>query len=131
MKKYLLFALFALILIPVFAFTLSNAALADSNSLFWNNEAGEMQNTIGLGNADPRAMAAKVVNIMLGFLGIIAVIIILLGGFRWMTAAGNEDKVGEAKRIIGAGVIGMVIILGAFGVAQFVLEALYGATGAG
>jgi hypothetical protein len=48
-----------------------------------------------------------------------------------MTAAGNEDKVGEAKRIIGAGVIGMVIILGAFGVAQFVLEALYGATGAG
>jgi amino acid transporter len=67
----------------------------------------------------------------LGFLGIIAVVIILFGGFRWMTAAGNEDQVSTAKKMIGAGVIGLIIILMAFGIAQFVLNALYNATGAG
>ncbi|MFW5888708.1 MAG: hypothetical protein ACOCVY_03255, partial [Patescibacteria group bacterium] len=63
-----------------------------------------------------------------GFLGILAVVIILIGGFKWMTAAGNEDKVGEAKKIIVAGVIGLVIILASWGIATFVLEQLMGAT---
>jgi hypothetical protein len=65
---------------------------------------------------------------MLGFLGIIAVLLILLGGFKWMTAAGNEDKVGEAKRMIGAGVIGLIIIMASFGIANFVINAVYKAT---
>ena len=69
-----------------------------------------------------------VIRIALGFLGIIAVIIILLGGFKWMTAGGNEDKVGEAKKLITAGVIGLVIIISAFAIATFVLDSLITAT---
>ncbi|MDO8261364.1 MAG: hypothetical protein Q7T50_07810, partial [Candidatus Magasanikbacteria bacterium] len=88
------------------------------------------QTATGLGNTDPREMAGSVINIVLGFLGVIAVLIILLGGFKWMTAGGNEDGIGEAKQMIGAGVIGLVIILAAFGIAQFVINALYNATGA-
>ena len=79
---------------------------------------------------DPRVIAASVVNIMLGFLGIIAVLIILLGGFKWMTAGGNEDAVAQAKKMMTAGVIGLVIVLASFGLAQFVINALYDATGA-
>lgn len=77
-----------------------------------------------LGNQDPRQTIANIINIILGFLGILAVAIILYGGFKWMTAAGNEDQIGEAKKIITAGVIGLVIILAAWGIAAFVLNAL-------
>lgn len=86
-------------------------------------------NGVGLGNRDPRDIAASIVRIILGFLGILAVIIILIGGFKWMTAAGNDDQVGEAKKIIVAGIIGLAIILAAWGISQFVINALINATG--
>lgn len=128
-KQIVAFATISVIALSLFSFSLQvNAQGADS--MFWNNQEGNVQSGTGLGNADPRTMAARVINILLGFMGIIAVIIILLGGFRWMTAAGNEDKVAEAKRIIGSGAIGLIIVLMAFGLAQFVLNAMYNATGA-
>ena len=40
----------------------------------------------------------------------IALVIIVYAGFLWMTSAGNEEKVGEAKKIITAGIIGLIII---------------------
>ena len=83
---------------------------------------------IALGNRDPRTMVAEIINVVLTLLGIIAVGIVLLGGFKWMTAGGNEDKVGEAKKLLGAGVIGLVIILAAWGIARFALNALISAT---
>ena len=127
-KKLVVFTLSFLLLTSFFAFTAY--AQTPANNLLWGNQEGAVQSGTGLGNNDPRTIAAKAINILLGFMGIIAVVIILLGGFRWMTAAGNEDKVAEAKRIIGAGVIGLVIVLTSFGLAQFILNALYGATGA-
>lgn len=85
---------------------------------------------IGLGNRDPRKIASAVIQVMLGFLGVIAVVLILFGGFKWMTAAGNDDKIDEAKDLITAGVIGLLIVLAAFAVSVFVLNALMGVTGA-
>src|SRR3989339_788363 len=82
----------------------------------------------GLGNQDPRTIAASVINIILGFLGIIAVVLIIAGGFMWMTAAGNDEKIGTARKIMTAGVIGLVILLAAFGIARFVVNALTSAT---
>lgn len=70
---------------------------------------------------DPRDAAVEVIKYLMTFLGIIAVAIILLGGFRWMTAAGNEDKVSEAKKILSAGVVGLIIILAAFAIVNFVV----------
>ncbi len=88
-------------------------------------------NETNLGNKDPRMIAAAVIRVILGFLGIIAVVLILLGGFKWMTAAGNEDKIDEAKKIISAGVIGLVIILASYGIANFVIDSVLNATNSG
>lgn len=71
--------------------------------------------------SDPRDIAVDIVKYLMTFLGIIAVVVILLGGFKWMTAAGNEDKVSEAKKLIIAGVIGLIIILSAFAIVTFVI----------
>ncbi|MCD4693874.1 pilin [bacterium] len=75
-----------------------------------------------LGNSDPRDIMTNLLNLAMTFLAIIAVIVILIGGFKWMTAAGSEDKVSEAKKIVVGGVIGLVIILAAWAIASFVLN---------
>lgn len=82
----------------------------------------------GLGSRDIKDTITAVLNVLLGFLGIIAVIVILLGGFKWMTAMGSEDKVGEAKKLIGAGIVGLVIILAAYAIATYVITTISDAT---
>ncbi len=83
---------------------------------------------IGLQASDPRAVAARIINVALGFLGIIAVVIVLYGGFMWMTAAGNEERISKAKQILTAGVIGLVIIVMAWAIASYVVKTLMNVT---
>jgi len=83
---------------------------------------------IGLGTKDVRETVAGVIRGFMGLLGIVAVVIILLGGFKWMTAAGSEEKVAEAKKLIISGIIGLVIILSAYGIATFVVGAIVNGT---
>lgn len=85
----------------------------------------------GLGEKDPRETVASVIKIIMGFLGTVAIVIILLGGFKWMIASGNDEKVSEAKKLIASGIIGLVIILSAYAITTFVLNQLINATGAG
>lgn len=126
-SKYLMsFAIMALLVLPIFALSVSAQGTADET--FGINEVqtglgGTLDNT-----RTPTEIITSIINIALGFLGLIAVGIILLGGFKWMTAAGNEDKTTEAKQLLGAGVIGLVIILAAWALATFVIQQIYGAT---
>ena len=83
-----------------------------------------------LTDTDPRIIIGNIIRVFLGFLGILAVGIIMYGGFIWMTAGGREDAVAKAQRIIINGAIGLVIILSAFAITQFVLNTLLDATGA-
>ncbi len=113
--------LLSLVLVPA-------VTMAQANPPELGLEYGEK---IGLGSNDPREMAAQIIRVVLGFLGIIAVIIILIGGFRWMTAGGNEEKVTGARKLIVAGIIGLAIILAAWGISNFVINALLTATTSG
>ena len=80
---------------------------------------------INVGQAvDLKTVIANVINIALGFLGIIAVIIILFAGFKWMTAAGNEEQVSSAKKMIVQAVIGLAIIFLAWAIVSFVVTNL-------
>ncbi len=86
---------------------------------------------VNLGNQDLKTTIASIINIVLSFLGVLAVLIILLGGFKWMTSQGSSDKVDEAKKLIGEALIGLVIIFAAYAIASFVLNQLYTATTVG
>jgi len=110
-----------LVIIASFLFMLS---LAVTPVLASNPFGFEYANELGLSNTtvqDPRTMATNIVQFFMTFLGIIAVVIILLGGFKWMTAAGNEDKVAEAKKLLVAGMIGLAIIIAAYVIVNFVI----------
>ncbi len=84
-----------------------------------------------LGSEDIRITIARIIRAALGLLGIIALIIILYGGFVYMTSAGVEDKVSQAKKIMVNGVIGLAIILSALTITQFIFRSLMAATGSG
>ncbi len=81
---------------------------------------------VGLGTREIRDVATNVIQALLGILGILALVIILVGGFRWMTAMGNEENVAAAKKTIGAGIIGLVIIFFAYAIVAFVFNVVGG-----
>jgi hypothetical protein len=120
------FSKFLLTFAVICALAIPMVTMAQNDNLFGLNEVSN-----GLGNtlsdSDPRAVVGRIINVVLGFLGVIAVGIILLGGFKWMTGGGNEDKVGEAKKLLGAGVIGLIIILSAWAIATFIINQINGA----
>ena len=78
----------------------------------------------GLGTRDVRATISTIINVALGILGIVALVIILIGGFKWMTAGGNEEGVESGKKAIGQGIVGLIIIFVAFAITRFVFEVL-------
>jgi hypothetical protein len=86
-------------------------------------------NSIGLTATDPRTMIARVIQIFLGFLGIIAISLVIYGGFLWMTAAGNEEQIERAKKTLTSALIGLLIILSAFGITTFLLNKISAAVG--
>jgi hypothetical protein len=74
-------------------------------------------------------VAGKVVAAVLGLLGIIFLIMIIIAGFNWMTAAGDAGKVDKAKATIFRGVIGLIIVVTAYIITAFVFKALSGLVG--
>lgn len=78
----------------------------------------------GLSSQDLKITIGNIVKIILGFLGIFTVLLMLWGGFMWMTSMGNEDKISQAKKIISAATVGLVIVFAAYSIATFVVSNL-------
>ena len=89
---------------------------------------GAIESELKLGSGDIRQTAANIINVALGFLGIIAVVIVLIGGFKYMVSGGNEEKTSEARKLIFSGIIGLAIILSAWAITSFVISRLVSAT---
>lgn len=89
---------------------------------------GQIAVELGQQQQDLRITIAKIIRTAMSLLGIIAVLIILYGGFKWMTSGGSDEAVGDAKKIITAGIIGLIIILTAYAIASFVINSLVTAT---
>lgn len=117
----------AVILVPQMGYAAEDTFGLGNVRTGLTNEAGD----VTLGERDLRETVGQIINVALSLLGIIAVVIILIGGFRWMTAGGNDEKVTEARKWIFSGIIGLAVILSAWAIATFVLKQLSTATGSG
>ena len=67
-----------------------------------------------------------IINAIIGFVAIIAVIVIIIGGINYTMSQGDPQKTKKAKDTILYGVIGLIISLLAFAIVNFVLNALQG-----
>ncbi len=83
------------------------------------------------GGTDLITIIGRIINVVLGFVGIILLVMLLYAGYLWMTSGGEADKVTTAQTMIRNAIIGLIIITSAFAITQFILNALLGATGGG
>lgn len=74
---------------------------------------------------DPRLLVAQVIEIILSLLGIVFVILMILGGYRRLTARGDEEKVKKADQTILAAVVGLAIVLLSYAITDFVAKRVY------
>lgn len=70
--------------------------------------------------ASPQEVVGRVLQQGISLVGIIFFALILWAGFLWMTSAGNEQRVDEAKQILLAAVIGLIIVAAAYAITKFV-----------
>lgn len=122
-KKFL-FGLLALQCLALSPMAIAPARAEGVNLWDDNNVANAAFSNIGFSRKDPREIVANIIQILLGFLGTIAVVLIIYAGFLWMTAGGKPDNTKKAKDIMSAAVTGLVIILISYGITLFVTQAL-------
>jgi hypothetical protein len=67
-------------------------------------------------------------NTMLIFSGIIVLLFSLAAGFTWMTAGGNEEKIGKAKKMLGGAVAGFLIAITSYSIFVIVNRSTGGVT---
>lgn len=104
--------------------TMSSVAVVSAQNGFINpqdNPTAVAGATGGQGSL--RLLVLQIVNFFLGFLGLIAVVMIIYGGFLYVSAAGKEDKIEQAKKIIMYSIIGILIILLSFAIVNTILGA--------
>ncbi len=123
----------------VLSFFLSNSALAvnwgdwfqtDRGGLSFTEYQGQLTTLSSEGydpalvaSTDLREFVIKIVNYALGFLGLIAVLVIIYGGILYVTSAGNDTNLGTAKNAIKYSLIGLLIVLGSFAFVNTIIKA--------
>ena len=118
-KKHV-FAFTFLLLLSLLIILPSLPVRADDNLV--NSQVGMKQVGATFGNATPsdiRSTIARIINVILGFLGVIFLGFTVYAGFLYMTAAGNEEKTTESLRILRNSIIGLLILLMAWSITRF------------
>ncbi|MBU0619474.1 MAG: hypothetical protein ABII94_01395 [Patescibacteria group bacterium] len=120
-KKTLKISIFLIILMSIIvpvvqAETLQNAF---GNEALNETAKGAGYNT---GVTSPASIISAVIKIALSLLGVVFLLLMLYGGYLWMTARGNEQEVEKAKNIITSAVIGMLIVIGSYAITYFIFK---------
>lgn len=76
------------------------------------------------GSTDLPTMIGIVINYLFSILGVIFLTTTLIGGYFWMTAGGNEEKVEKGKKFIINGINGMIVVFLAYALTFVILSAL-------
>lgn len=118
----------AILVLPYFVFAQAPTSTTSNNPV----EKLRVVTSGSYQEADEYTLAeilGRIANAFLSLLAIIFIILIILAGYNWLTASGNEQKVEKAKDTMTRSVIGLLIILGAWAIWIFILNSgLIGAT---
>ncbi len=67
------------------------------------------------------ARAARIINILLGLVGIIATIYFIIAGVKWLRSGGNEQVITEAKATIRGAISGLIVVLASYIIVNFLV----------
>jgi hypothetical protein len=118
MKKISIFQVSqVLALVLVFAFALAPVAFAQFQTPSCGGTGLPCETNL-------TSFIMRIINIALIVAGLIAVLFLIIGGFRYITSAGNEEVAENAKKIIINAIIGIVIIILSFVIVRVISNAL-------
>jgi hypothetical protein len=89
-----------------------------------SNADGTCEGITGNAGQNINSLVATIINIFSWIVGVVCVIMIIYGGFLYVTAGGDTNKVGTAKTTILYAIIGLVIVALAQIIVKFVLNKL-------
>lgn len=116
-----------LAVITMVAAALSFVPLADAAVNVIKNPSGDQSDAAKVvnndGNKTFQQTMAQVISTLLVVLGMIAVIMIIVGGIRYATANGDQSAIKSAKNTILYAVVGVVIAILAYAIVNFTIAA--------
>lgn len=123
MKKLLLIGLTAVaLLVGVVALVHTSPALAatpkDEICSGVGAAAGGSGCTAPKGSPTVNGVITTVINIISAFVGVVAVIMIIFAGFKYVTSGGDSSKIGSAKNTLVYAIVGLVVA----GVSQIIVR---------
>lgn len=124
-KKLLRLNLFILLILPVLIFAAPDDPPAGSPPPAGNPSGSttvSLDNPIS-SNSIP-ALIGRVINAVLGVVGSIALLMVIYGGFTWMLAAGNGEKIKKGRDIIVWAMLGLVVIFTSYALVRFVITSI-------
>ena len=88
------------------------------------NLAGRVKDTKGgtIKKADLPTIVGGILYGVLGFLGVLCLVIIIYAGIKWTMAGGNQETVASARKTIQYAIIGVIVILGAYAASIYIIE---------
>jgi hypothetical protein len=120
------------LLLPAVPTAVTFAACSNIGSQIGNGASGAANNgavdpafctnQTGVSGADVGNLASKIVNVFSIIVGAISVIMIIYGGFRYITSGGDSGRVGNAKNTLIYAVIGLIIVVLAQLIVHFVIS---------
>ena len=124
--KCLLIVGLILIFINIYFVDSGFAQLSDYSEI--HNQADALRQKAGFEEYSQGEGVGKIIAIIikgfLSLLGVIFIILILIGGYNWMTAAGEEEKIKKAKDTLRRAIIGLLIVVSAYAITYFVFTYL-------
>lgn len=75
---------------------------------------------------DPSAVLAQIIDTLLIWGGAVALLFIILGGFRYMISLGNPEGVEKARHTVLYAVLGLIIIFVSYLIISYLLGTLLG-----
>lgn len=87
-------------------------------------DVGTIGTELGFSSQTLPGLVGSGINVLLSILGIVFVVLVVYAGFLYLTSQGEETNVKKAKKLLTQSIIGLVIIVAAYAISSYVIDAL-------
>jgi hypothetical protein cdiviTM7_00627 len=115
-----------LLVVPTVALAVAPAASAEGNLTLNSGVDSAQGEGVGQVSTDPESLVKKFVNIFLFAVGALSVIMLIWGGIRYTTSAGDSNKVQAAKNTVLYAIVGLVVAILAYAIVNMVIDKFKG-----
>ena len=121
LREKILFFLIILLL-----FSTSSGFLAEKKVAIAQMEQLEKMAEIAFNSTkletDPAKIIGQIIKIILSLMSIILVVLMVAGGFMWMTSGGSVEQITKAKKLMSSALIGLIIVILSYAISGFVIR---------